>query len=63
MIKFYEFIREEDGTVSILFLTDPPRILCGLVPADPDRLDLLEDDLMERYDAYFNEAEVIRWPF
>lgn len=62
MIRFYEILSESDGSVSILFLTDPPRILRGLIP-DLDCPDALEEDLMKRYDDYYNEAEVFRWPF
>jgi len=60
MIRFYEIIPDNDGSVSILFLTDPPRILRGLFMDCPDTF---EEDLMERYDDYYNEAEVIKWPF
>lgn len=60
MIRFYEILQNGDGSVSILFPTEPPRILRGIFPEDPNEL---EEDLMERFDDYYNEAEVIEWPF
>ena len=63
MKPFYELIPNTDGSVTILFLSEPERILRGLFPADPDHPEKLEDDLMERYEKYWEEAEVIQWPY
>ena len=60
MDKFYEIIPNGDGSVTILLKGDPGRILPGLFAADPEAL---EDDLMERFEEYWKEAEVIKWPY
>ena len=59
MKPFYEIIPNTDGSITILFLTEPALILRGLFSTD---IELLEDDLMERYEDYLKEAEVIKWP-
>ena len=57
-IHFYYIQHNENGTVDVYVTTGAQlRVLRGLVPDDD-----LEEDIQERFNAYYSDAEVIPWP-